>query len=319
MNIVLNGSTKADYDAQFFQHLILERDVRRPEKQYAIPGNIGMGSTNTLQLSGGIVLKWSDMSFHETSTIQSVVEHFHSEFNFCIEGAGAIEIDGKAIDGCVTAGSVQFMCGNFANGEAYIPQNQNIRQLSIEMTPLFWERMGIDPNSRYNGKYLQVDRVAGIGSMRTIREMLECPYVGHVRRLFLEGKAYELLALQMDELEPAGIIRKNSMLSDSDVAAIREAKHLIDKLLQTPPGLAKLSRMVGINDFKLKLGFKQVYGTTVFGYIRDERMNMARNLLERGECNVSQAAQAVGYESLPSFIRQFKKKYGCAPSECKLK
>jgi AraC-like DNA-binding protein len=77
--------------------------------------------------------------------------------------------------------------------------------------------------------------------------------------------------------------------------------------------------MVAINDFKLKLGFKQIYGTTVFGYIRDERMRIARNLLERGECNVSQAALVVGYESLPSFIRQFKKRYGYNPGECKPK
>jgi AraC-like DNA-binding protein len=138
-----------------------------------------------------------------------------------------------------------------------------------------------------------------------------------MRRLFLEGKAYELLALQIGELEPERILQKNSTLSAADIKAIQEAKRLIDALLTVPPTLVKLSRMAGINDFKLKLGFKQVYGTTVFGYIRDRRMCIDRNLLEQGECNVSQAALAVGYASLPGFIRQFKKKYGCNPSEYK--
>jgi AraC-like DNA-binding protein len=289
------------------------------KKIYNIPDDVGKGSTSIIRLSGGVDLKWSDMSFHESLILHSVVNHFHSEFNFCLEGGGSIEINGKIIDGCATAGRVQFIYQDNAKGEAYFPQGQRIRQLSIELSPRFWERIEIEPSRRFDRHCFLTDNAISIKSDQIIGEILGCHYVGHIRRLFLEGKAYELLALHMGELEPARILQKNSILSVSDIKAIQEAKRLIDTLLQTPPTLAELSRMIGINDFKLKLGFKQVYGTTVFGYIRDKRMHIARNLLERGECNVSQAALVVGYGSLPSFIRQFKKKYGCNPGECKPK
>jgi AraC-like DNA-binding protein len=259
------------------------------------------------------------MTFYESSTIRSVVDHFHSEFNFCLESGGNIEINGKTIDGCVTAGRVQFICQDNVKGGAYFPQDQRIRQLSIELNPPFWERIEIDPSRRFNRRCFLTDNVINIKSDQIIGEILGCPYAGHIRRLFLEGKAYELLALHMGELEPARILQKNSMLSAGDIKAIQEAKRVIEALMQSPPTLVELSHMVHINDFKLKLGFKQIYGTTVFGYIRDKRMYIARNLLERGECNVSQAASIVGYESLPSFIRQFKKKYGFNPGECKPK
>ena len=153
MNIILNGKTKAEYETQFLQYLVFARDVQIPEKKYTIHDAMGEGSTSILPLSGGIDLKWADMSLHESSTIRSVVDHFHSEFNFCLESGGNIEINGKTIDGCVTAGRVQFICQDNAKGGAYFPQGQRIRQLSIELGPRFWERMEIEPGRRFNKSY----------------------------------------------------------------------------------------------------------------------------------------------------------------------
>jgi AraC family transcriptional regulator, transcriptional activator of the genes for pyochelin and ferripyochelin receptors len=46
-----------------------------------------------------------------------------------------------------------------------------------------------------------------------------------------------------------------------------------------PPSLLELSRQIGLNDYKLKLGFKQLFGNTVFGYVWEQRMQQARFLL----------------------------------------
>ena len=162
MNIILNGKTKAEYETQFLQYLVFARDVQIPEKKYTIPDAMGEGSTSILPLSGGIDLKWADMSLHESSTIRSVVDHFHSEFNFCLESGGNIEINGKTIDGCVTAGRVQFICQDNAKGGAYFPQGQRIRQLSIELGPRFWERMEIEPGRRFNKSYFLKDNVINV-------------------------------------------------------------------------------------------------------------------------------------------------------------
>ena len=175
MNIILNGHTKTEYETQFLKQLNFARDIQIPEKKYNIPDSIGKGSISSLPLLNGIDLKWSDMTFHESLTMCSVVDHFHSEFNFCLEGGGNVEIDGKVIDGCMTAGRVQFTCVNYSKGAAYFPKGQRIRHLNIDLNHLFWERMEIDPNGRFNKKYFITDSISSIKNTRIIGEILECP------------------------------------------------------------------------------------------------------------------------------------------------
>jgi AraC-like DNA-binding protein len=75
-----------------------------------------------------------------------------------------------------------------------------------------------------------------------------------------------------------------------------------------------LARIVGINDCKLKAGFRHVFGTTVFGYLHDCRMERSRQLLEAGEMTVTEAAQAVGFVSRGHFAAAFKRRFGVNPS-----
>jgi len=79
--------------------------------------------------------------------------------------------------------------------------------------------------------------------------------------------------------------------------------------------LLELARLAGLNDYKLKLGFKELFGTTVFGYVRALRMDEARKILEQGEGNVSEAALMVGYHNISHFAALFRKTYGYNPSE----
>ncbi|HWQ80140.1 MAG TPA: AraC family transcriptional regulator [Anaerovoracaceae bacterium] len=317
MEILLYSNTESEFEAQFLRNLNPMQQAQGPERVCTLPEEKGKGSFCCLPLTGGVKLNWMDMTFRETQDIRSEARFFHSEFNYCIEGSGTIEINGMLFDGPVTSGHVQFMCGSHAVGVVQIPANKRIRQLSMELSPLFWQRMEIDPDRRFGRELFMLDDDTGVKSVRIIDEILGCPYGGYARRLYLEGKAFELLALRLHVLMPAADAEKRAALSKWDIQAIREAKRLLDLSLQNPPSLSRLARLAGINDFKLKLGFKQVYGTTVFGYIREERMCIARNLLERGECDVSQAAFIVGYESLSSFARRFKKTYGYNPGECK--
>lgn len=72
---------------------------------------------------------------------------------------------------------------------------------------------------------------------------------------------------------------------------------------------------MGLNDFKLKAGFKEVFGTTVFGYIREQRLEKALAYLQSGRWNVGEAAFSVGYANPCSFAKAFRERYGLNPSE----
>jgi AraC family transcriptional activator of pyochelin receptor len=80
-----------------------------------------------------------------------------------------------------------------------------------------------------------------------------------------------------------------------------------------PVSLAQLARNIGINEHKLKNGFKQQFGITVFAYIREQRLTLAKQLLEQTNLDEAAIAKKVGFRSLPNFINAFKKQYHHLP------
>ena len=85
--------------------------------------------------------------------------------------------------------------------------------------------------------------------------------------------------------------------------------------MDNPPILKELSEITGLSEYKLKEGFKQVYGTTVYGFVLDKKLEFAREKLENGELQVKEIAFEIGYENPSHFIAAFKKKYGITPKQ----
>lgn len=110
---------------------------------------------------------------------------------------------------------------------------------------------------------------------------------------------------------PKGNARK---LKPSDIECIYQARDILMGNLDNPPSLLALAHQVGLNDYKLKQGFRQVFGTTTFGYLHTQRMERARLLLESSTMNVTQVAQAVGYTNISQFAAAFRKQFGVNPS-----
>ncbi len=75
-----------------------------------------------------------------------------------------------------------------------------------------------------------------------------------------------------------------------------------------------LARSVGMNDCTFKRGFRQVFGTTAFGYLRKHRMIQARQLLLENKMSIAEVARAVGYSHPGYFAAAFRKKFGVSPS-----
>ena len=95
---------------------------------------------------------------------------------------------------------------------------------------------------------------------------------------------------------------------------MREARDVLLENRTDPPTLAQLSRMVGLNEFKLKQGFRFVFNTTAFALLNMDRMEEAERLLREGHLNVAQVGYKVGYASNAAFSRAFRKCFGYPPS-----
>jgi AraC-like DNA-binding protein len=141
-----------------------------------------------------------------------------------------------------------------------------------------------------------------------------CPFAGRARALFLESKVLEEMAHDLARSSPRSSTRR---LSGEDEGRIRAAAQLLIDRCDAPPTIRELARAVGVNDLKLKQGFPQLFGTTVFGYLRQHRMNQAYELLARGEATVGGAACRVGYRCQSRFTVAFRRHFGATPSTVK--
>ncbi len=104
-------------------------------------------------------------------------------------------------------------------------------------------------------------------------------------------------------------------LRSEDEEALNAAAAYLEENLSADHSLAQISRTVHLNEFKLKKGFREYHRTTVFGYLRQKRMERARALLINGRAKVIDAAQAVGYANPSHFSRAFRKTFGMNPKE----
>lgn len=151
-----------------------------------------------------------------------------------------------------------------------------------------------------------------------LHQIQSLSYQGSLKRMYLEGKVLELLATSLHLQFSNRTFQESKVnLSYCDVQCIYQARDYKLHQLENPPTLKELARQVGINEFKLKAGFREVFQTTVFSYLRQERMKIAMNLLEKGDITISEVAMKVGYINKIHFSAAFKETFGFNPSQFK--
>ncbi|WP_179353449.1 helix-turn-helix transcriptional regulator [Winogradskyella vidalii] len=136
-----------------------------------------------------------------------------------------------------------------------------------------------------------------------------------IKPLYFKGKAYELLSLFFNRSEDADIEQCPFLVDEVNVAKLKKAKDIIIANMAEPPSLQELADEIDLSLKKLKEGFKQIYGDSVFSFLFDYKMEVARKLLESGDYNVNEVGLRVGYSTGSHFIAAFKKKFGTTPKK----
>jgi len=136
-----------------------------------------------------------------------------------------------------------------------------------------------------------------------------------IKSLYVKGKVYELISLYFNKTEDANLEQCPFLADEDNVKRIRQAKEIIIARMSEPPTLTELSEEIGLSLKKLKEGFKQIYGDSVFGFLFDYKMEYARKMLETGQYNVNEVGLKIGYSTASHFIASFKKKYGTTPKK----
>ncbi len=154
------------------------------------------------------------------------------------------------------------------------------------------------------------------GAMRSVvQQIIDCPFLGVTKRLYLQGKVFELMALQLEGmLDPPPATPAESLRADT-AARIHYAAEILRAHLEDPPSQTELAQRVGVSDRTLRRGFQAVFQTTVLGYLTEQRLRWAKQLLWQG-FTVAEVVNRCGYSNQGHFAAAFKRKFGITPKQC---
>ena len=203
------------------------------------------------------------------------------------------------------------------------PANSHVDTLDIHFSPAALQKLGDDfPElMRWMGKKDVATTLSPTPAtvtpimLRMLHAIIDCPYKDGLRRSYLQSKTAVLLLLALEQLisrpaEPqAGI-----PLRKYDLEKLYEAREYLLHNIENPPTLKQLAHRVGLNEFKLKKGYKQLFGTTIFGDFNKVRMEEARHYLLETDKTIADISLLAGYDDPPNFIRAFKHYSGTSPN-----
>lgn len=149
-----------------------------------------------------------------------------------------------------------------------------------------------------------------------IHEIKNCNRQGALKKMYIETKIRELLIHQLETIITIPI--QKDQIDEDDYNKLLEAKQILDNDYVHAPTLAELSRLISLNEFKLKKGFKACFGTTVKSYIIKLRMEHAKELFQNKASTVSDVAYKCGYKDVSHFSAAFKNFYGFSPQKFKI-
>ncbi len=214
-------------------------------------------------------------------------------------------------------------------GRSLFSANKNIKLFEINLTTHFFKQF-LPRDVKYFQPFLQAIEQKKTSSISNhnfiittpmqliIREILGCQRKGVFKRMFLQAKVIELLLLQLEQMLSSHNETFYS-IKPRDVERMYAVREHILTHLNGSYTLTNLAQQFGTNEFTLKKGFKEVFGTTVFNFWSEAKMEEAKKMLLEGELNISQVSDKIGYKNPQHFSTAFKRKFGYVPSQLKKK
>ena len=152
---------------------------------------------------------------------------------------------------------------------------------------------------------------------KSIDDIRDCKQEGMLKRLFTDARVLELIMYQLEQFGKY-VDPEKMVLRDEDITRLESAREILEQDYMNPPTQKQLSKMVMLNEFKLRSGFKQYFGSTIYDYITRLRMEVARKLIVQESKNMYEVGIEVGFKHQASFTNAFKKYYGILPSEVRV-
>lgn len=300
----------------------IEPEAALDEEIRLVSAELGRGYEREIDLSEQMWLSVFDFEFRQDLAIATPV-HDHL-VQIMILTAGAIDCDIYPIisEGC------GYVSGSGIS-PAYVDRRQKDQRMAginVHLEPeLLSQFLGEDGRRSIEWQeFVQRDDwklaffpAVTVTMQRVVQEIVNVPYQGITKRMYLQAKVLELLTLMLDPVlsdraEPLPDLK----LKPETIDQLHFAKAILTTQLENPPTMLELAARVGVSDRTLRRGFQSLFQTTVIGYLTQQRMIKAEQLLRDRQHTVSEVARMVGYGHLGRFAAAFKRQFGITPKEC---
>lgn len=184
-------------------------------------------------------------------------------------------------------------------------------KLLQELVPFFPELQQLlekSPQTILNGK-----GGWSIPSMKEItNQILVCPYDENTRQFYYDLKVRELLYQLLETSFKRDI--KSYHFTPFEIARIHEARTILENYIdKKPPSIMALSKLVALNEFKLKTGFRKYFHSGIFEWLLERKMQHAKELILNSNKPIKEIASLIGYPRTTNFITAFRRQFGVTP------
>ncbi|HET8810761.1 MAG TPA: AraC family transcriptional regulator [Flavobacteriaceae bacterium] len=284
--------------------------------------NNAEGSYRTVDIEDDFVILTFKNESVENQNIEREVDRNFIQFHFCIKGGARFNFNAGNYRLDLVDEKALLLYNPVRDLPLDIQVSPNSWMVSVFVSikkfhALFSEEAGyIDflKEGNQDKKYYQEANITPSMAV-VLSQILNFNLHPSVQKIYLKGKAYELIGLYFNRPEEADVEQCPFLVDENNVRKIRQAKDILIHRMAEPPSLQELSEEIGLSLKKLKEGFKEIYGDTVFGFLFDYKMDFARKLLENGQHNVNEVGLKTGYSTSSHFIAAFKKKFGTTPKK----
>ncbi|MFY0629207.1 MAG: helix-turn-helix transcriptional regulator [Flavobacteriaceae bacterium] len=284
--------------------------------------NVAGSSFDEFHLENGFHLLDFKNESNETLRFERDMDSTFIQLHFCVKGSSKFLFNG----GSYTFDVLDKRSIILYNPQRKLPINLEIHPKTMLVSllipiekfhSLFSKEAGYIPflsEENSNKKYYDDVEIKPT-VLIVLQQIINSSINSSIRDLYIKGKIYELLSLHFQQDEAALGEYCPFLVDEQNVIKIRKAKDIIIANIAEPPSLQELANQIGLNIKKLKEGFKQIYGDTVYSFLFDYKMEHARRLLETNQHNVNEVGLKVGYSTASHFIAAFKKKFGTTPKK----
>nr|WP_298923162.1 AraC family transcriptional regulator [uncultured Allomuricauda sp.] len=284
--------------------------------------NVAKGSYEEILIEDGFYILKIQNDTEEINVIEREIDSSFIQFHFCLKGGSRFNFN----DGHYTLEVSEENSLLLYNTQKDLPLNLNISPntwlLSVIMTirkfhSLFSNEANYIPflsEDNKEKKYYSQEVVSPAIAV-VLSQLMNYNLHPSIKELYVRGKVYELISLYFNKTKDADLEQCPFLADEDNVRRIKMAKEIMISRMVEPPTLNELSKEIGLSLKKLKEGFKQIYGDSVYGFLFDYKMEYARKMLETGSHNVNEVGLRVGYSTASHFIASFKKKYGTTPKK----